>query len=592
MADLSADGTQPAGLLVCARCGRAAPVDGSPCPADGSTAFVVGKGLGESAVLEPTRKRVTADMPVPAPSHDTAGPRESAPGPVKKFESWGSERDDEVTRQSLDSLIGMKLGEYEVVERFASGGMGVLYRGIHPVIQKSVVIKLLKDEYASDPVQMGRLLEEARAVNTVHHRGIVDMFGFGQLNDGRGYVVMEQLDGQPLDEVLKERGRFSPAEAIEIMIELCGPMAAAHNVGVLHRDLKPANIFVVSEGDGTKHLKVLDFGLAKRTLATGTAQTSAGQVFGTPNYMAPEVVRQQPTGKSIDLYAMGCLFYELLVGHVPYQGENAFDVMSQHVNAEIPKASAENRDVPPELDAIITRLLAKNALDRFPSVEALRKALLELRAGQLSGGSYPGLPLLSRRPPGRWRRAAVVLALVAVTGVGGYLVFRPAPEVLAPSAPPDRTVRIVPPPPPTVGEEPPPAPTPATPETAVAPPTPPAEKEAAVKTSTRKTRPGGKSSATSVAGPTPGSAAARTSAPPPATAVAPAFRYPSLPQLDDKLRERENLATADADLQCLRSLRMGIKGKQDKISAGKIEDTDALRRAFLDEYAKCVGKFP
>jgi serine/threonine-protein kinase len=202
-----------------------------------------------------------------------------------------------------DPLIGQMLGEYQVEQALSRGGMGVVYRGVQPMIGKKVAIKVLLPDVADDPETMHRLLREARVVNAIRHPNIIDIFSFGTLPDGRHYFVMELLDGLPLDEVLRKKRRLSAVEVITVLDQSMAALGAAHAAGVVHRDLKPANIFVTTLPNQSWHITVLDFGLAKRLGAS--TSTSPNIVMGTPGYMAPEQIRGQSVTPATDLYAMG-----------------------------------------------------------------------------------------------------------------------------------------------------------------------------------------------------------------------------------------------------------------------------------------------
>lgn len=387
-------------VLVCAICGKPKPGDGSPCPDDGSRSFI------DAAVTE-----------------------------------WDSRTP---TRPGIDPLLGSMLGEYQVLERIGAGGMGIVYRGFHPVIKKTVAIKVLKPELAGDQKQMDRVLIEAQTVNAVRHRSIIDIFGFGTVSDGRKYVVMEYLDGESLDEVLKTKKRFTPLEAVDLLLDICGPLASAHKVGVVHRDLKPSNIFLVKDGDGSRFVKVLDFGLAKQTSANApSSQTSAQQVFGTPNYMAPELCRDRSSGAKSDLYALGVMMYEFLTGEVPFKAETAIEVMMAHVSAPIPLPSRLNSAVPEVLDALVVRLLSKAPEDRPESAELLKKELKEIRATfdaprRLSDDSMVRVEVT--QPPRKWVGPAIIATLAIGSGGTYALISAFAPA----KAPVVQTTPVVP----------------------------------------------------------------------------------------------------------------------------------------------------
>ncbi|WP_426733546.1 protein kinase domain-containing protein [Myxococcus faecalis] len=280
-----------------------------------------------------------------------------------------------------DPLIGLKLGEYELRARVGVGGMGLVYEGIQPLIGKRVAVKVLRPELAHSTEQVERLLAEARAVNAIRHRGIIDIFGFGQVPDGRQYIVMEYLEGQPLDAVLSERTRLPVQEALPILDEVLAALAAAHGAGVVHRDLKPSNIFMVHQPDGSRYVKVLDFGLAKRGQGpTGrTAQTRTDMVVGTPEYMAPEQARGQEVGPMTDLYALGVVTFEMVTGRLPFIGSSPVDLLMKHVEARPPRPSEFVPDLPPALDAFILQMLTKDPEARPNSADALRQQLHKLR---------------------------------------------------------------------------------------------------------------------------------------------------------------------------------------------------------------------
>src|SRR5512140_92081 len=156
-----------------------------------------------------------------------------------------------------DPMLGTRIGDYIVEERIGSGGMGIVYRAVQPLIGKQVAIKILSPYMASHPESVHRLLAEARMVSSIQHSGIIDIFGFGELPDGRQYMIMEYLKGTPLDVYLTKHHRLEPAEAFPILEEVLAALGAAHAAGVIHRDLKPNNVFLVQQPDGTRYVKLL-----------------------------------------------------------------------------------------------------------------------------------------------------------------------------------------------------------------------------------------------------------------------------------------------------------------------------------------------
>ncbi len=275
-----------------------------------------------------------------------------------------------------DLLAGRQLGEYRVVQRIGSGGMGVVYEAEQPVIGRKVAIKVLR----GDVVPGRGLLDEARAANQVRHRGIVDIYGFGELEGIGQYLVMELLEGKPLDAVLHEEGALRPADAVYILDEVLAPLEAAHARGVVHRDLKPSNVFLVSEPGGGRYVKLLDFGLARQMSVTGDRkrQTRVTGLIGTPHYMAPEQVRNFLVGPRTDLWAVGVIAYELLTGRMPFDGKDPFEVMTQVVSGT-PRAVRSWVNVPAELDELVMKLLAKSPETRPHSAQVVRGLLKRIR---------------------------------------------------------------------------------------------------------------------------------------------------------------------------------------------------------------------
>ncbi|WP_158502332.1 serine/threonine-protein kinase [Vitiosangium sp. GDMCC 1.1324] len=281
-----------------------------------------------------------------------------------------------VVPRPWDSLVGARIGDYVIEERIGVGGMGIVYRAVQPLIGKEVAMKLLQPQLAENPEELQRLLTEARAVNAIQHRGIIDIFGFGVLPDGRQYVVMEYLRGVPLDAWLKKRGRLEVKEVLPILDEICSALGAAHGAGVIHRDLKPSNVFLVEQADGTRYVKLLDFGIAKLVQPyADTPATIAGQMLGTPGYMSPEQARGQPVGPSTDLYALGVLAYKLLTGRTPFSGAEPYQVVLRQCEEDPPPPSFLCADIPPELDTLILRLMSRKPEQRPGSAEEVRQML-------------------------------------------------------------------------------------------------------------------------------------------------------------------------------------------------------------------------
>ena len=270
-----------------------------------------------------------------------------------------------------DPLVGAQLGEYRVLESMARGGMGAVYRGVQPVIGKPVAVKVLLPEAAADPNLVHRLLTEARAVASIGHPNIIDVFSFGQTPTGQHYFVMEYLEGEPLSSFARARGRLRPDEVLGILDQVLAGLDAAHAKGVLHRDLKPGNIFVTPLKDGTLRVKLLDFGLAK-TLG-GASKTSPSLVLGTPGFMAPEQIRGEPVTERADLYAVGVIAFVLLAGREPFAADSHVELLNLHLTAVPPRVGTFAPGTPADLQDLVERLLQKPPSARPGSAAEVRR---------------------------------------------------------------------------------------------------------------------------------------------------------------------------------------------------------------------------
>jgi serine/threonine protein kinase len=282
-----------------------------------------------------------------------------------------------------DPVIGTHVSGYVVKGRLGAGGMGIVYEGEQPVIGKRVAIKVLRPEVADNPDVVQRLVAEARAVNQVGHRGIIDVFGFGQLPDGRQCIVMEYLEGDSLEALvnqMKDQRKLMPLnETLTILDELLSALAAAHSAGVIHRDLKPSNIFLCRQRDGTRYVKVLDFGIAKLGVLGATPQTNASLMVGTPSYMAPEQARGGMVSAALDLYAVGCIAFELLTGNQPFAANSVVEMIMKHQDEKPARPSEKVLSLPDVLDDWVLKLLEKKPENRYASADEARRVLVPVR---------------------------------------------------------------------------------------------------------------------------------------------------------------------------------------------------------------------
>jgi serine/threonine-protein kinase len=299
------------------------------------------------------------------------------------FGDGGAVLDEPAARDPEELIPGSLVGDYQIEATIGYGGMGKVYRAVHPLIGKRVAVKVLNGALASNENSVKRFALEARAVNEIRHRNLVDIFTFGRLPDGRWYHVMEYLEGQSLGDRLHLSGRLPAGEALPIFIEVTKALEAAHAKGIVHRDLKPDNVFLVAGGEGgNPTVKLLDFGIAK--LMEGHTQLSGprtmhGSTLGTPHYMSPEQTRGQSLDGRSDIYSLGVLLYQTVTGELPFDGPDGLAVCRKHV-MEMPIRPLERTPgaVTVDLDRVIMRMLAKHVDQRYRTAAEVRVALAAL----------------------------------------------------------------------------------------------------------------------------------------------------------------------------------------------------------------------
>jgi eukaryotic-like serine/threonine-protein kinase len=283
--------------------------------------------------------------------------------------------------------VGTQVGAYQVTELLGTGSFGNVYAAVHQVIGKQAAIKVLHSEHVKSRSTVERFLAEAQAVNRIQHHGIVDIFDFGQLADGRHYFAMELLRGQTLDAYVTLRRGLSIEETLTLLRRIARALDAAHDAGVAHRDLKPDNIFLVPDEDGGHQPKLLDFGVAKLDRGGGqNSQTRTGQMLGTPLYMSPEQWRGKKVDHRADIYSLGVVAYEMLSGHFPFIGDAPGDVMVKACTEDPTPIRSHRPDLPEAIDQTLALLLAKDPARRPPSATAAVRLLREAAVEGLDGG--------------------------------------------------------------------------------------------------------------------------------------------------------------------------------------------------------------
>jgi len=281
-----------------------------------------------------------------------------------------------------DTVIGTTAGNYRILDKISDGGMGSVYRAEHTLIGRHVAVKVLLPELTHNREIVNRFFNEAKATTAIKHPGIVEVFDFGYLENGRAYIVMELLEGMTLARRIKLRGAMPEGEAAGLLRGVCSALAAAHDKGIIHRDLKPDNLFLVADLDvpGGERIKLLDFGIAKLTdIGSAHAATKTGAVMGTPTYMSPEQCRGSgDVDLRADIYSLGCIFYQLLTGKPPFAMEGAGEVIGMHLYVQPEPPSRHALGISADSEALVMAMLSKDPLGRPQSARDLGGALSQV----------------------------------------------------------------------------------------------------------------------------------------------------------------------------------------------------------------------
>lgn len=274
--------------------------------------------------------------------------------------------------------IGSTVGSYRVIQRLGSGAMGAVFAAEHEATGLRVALKIIHPELADSEEMVSRFFTEARAATLIGHPNIIDVMDWGQTPDGMNFIAMEYLEGMSLGDRLKLEGLLTIGSAQHIALQLAAGLGASHAVGIIHRDLKPDNVYLVDKDGDAEFVKILDFGLAKLTQGGAGAlihKTRSGSVLGTPHYMAPEQCEGKPIDHRVDIYALGCLLYQMVAGRVPFPGDGFGEVLIKHLREPPQMPGKLNPEVPPGLEKIILHALAKKKEFRFQSMDDFAVAL-------------------------------------------------------------------------------------------------------------------------------------------------------------------------------------------------------------------------
>ena len=338
-------------------------------------------------------------------------------------------------------------GRYEVGELIGYGGMAEVHKGRDLRLGRDVAIKMLRTDLARDATFQARFRREAQNAASLNHPAIVAVYDTGEETGAEGealpYIVMEFVSGRTLKEVLTAEGPLPPKSALEITADACSALEFSHRHGIIHRDIKPGNIMLTDSGQ----VKVMDFGIARAVASTTTTMTQTSAVIGTAQYLSPEQARGETVDARSDVYATGCVLFELLTGQPPFTGDSPVSVAYQHVREEPKPPSQRAPEVPADVDSVVLKALAKNPANRYQSAAEMRSDLLRAANGRpvlatppaadartqvvspVGGGDTGTQPAARVTDPARRRRAVwvlVSLALlvvlgVAAVGIGLYL---------------------------------------------------------------------------------------------------------------------------------------------------------------------------
>jgi eukaryotic-like serine/threonine-protein kinase len=348
---------------------------------------------------------------------------------------------------SPDQIIGQTVGNYLVTQKVGEGGMGSVYLAEHPTIGKKVALKVLHAEFSSNPEVAERFFTEAKAVNAIGHPNIVDIVDYGVIQTGPAgrdrlvYFIMEYLHGITLTQAIQTQSPLPPERALSIALQVADALAASHKTNIIHRDLKPDNIILINRGREQDFVKLLDFGIAKLTGSDGLSshKTRTGLVLGTPAYMSPEQCEGRANvDHRTDVYALGVVLYEMLVGRVPFIGDGYGEILVQHLTQQ-PVPPSQYRMMSPHIEAVVLKALEKRPDMRYPTMDEFMRAMADPVGFVEAHGGLAGfmakqlMPSSAPLPPVRLTPAPLTPVPGLMSPVPGAL-SAPSPTTLGAAA--------------------------------------------------------------------------------------------------------------------------------------------------------------
>ncbi len=282
---------------------------------------------------------------------------------------------------SNDPFVGKIIEQkYEIISPIGEGGMSVVYKAKHLLMDRFVAIKMIRPEYASMSQLIERFKQETKAVSSLRHPNIVTVFDYGFLPDQTPFLIMDYLEGKVLNQLIKQEKTLQWERAILLFSQACDALAHSHERGVVHRDIKPSNLLVRPELEGAESLTIFDFGIAKLLNPDGKKLTNVGEVFGSPLYMSPEQCSGDMIDPRTDIYSLACVIYEALVGVPPLVGSKPIETIMKHIS-DTPRRLSEVRpdlNIPPRLEEMVMTALSKAPIDRQPNMITFRNELLSV----------------------------------------------------------------------------------------------------------------------------------------------------------------------------------------------------------------------